>query len=489
MPDMLVDHWPYIGWSLFAIDVIVRLILAVRVIYKRSAVADTMVWLLLFLLVPVLSWVLYTLIGGNHLGSLRTRRYEFITRPIEERSAQIWQHNQVEPEPGEGEYAHLAALATNVSGFPTLRGNHLELIAEPAKFLNRLVQDIDAATHHVHLCYYIWDPDAKGTLLAEAAIRAAQRGVACRVLVDSVGSSSLLKSELWGRMERAGVKCVEALPANVWRAVLERVDLRNHRKVAVIDGRVAYCGGQNVTEHNFKSGIGGSRGPWIDATVRMVGPAVQPLQISFLRDWAMDSSEEPADAGFLFPRSPAVGKSIVHVIPSGPGPRPDAIHQAFLSLLFAARREIIMTTPYFVPDEATKAAILNAALRGVDITLMVPKVTDSTLVGAAGRSYFEELLEAGVKIWLHQRGLLHVKAMTIDQKFSMIGSANFDIRSFWLNFESTLFVYDEDFTHKLRELQLGYLEESKQVMHDAWIRRPRLAHFRDNVARLFGPLL
>jgi cardiolipin synthase len=114
---------------------------------------------------------------------------------------------------------------------------------------------IDAATHHVHLCYYIWDPDAKGTLLAEAAIRAAQRGVACRVLVDSVGSSSLLKSELWGRMERAGVKCVEALPANVWRAVLERVDLRNHRKVAVIDGRVAYCGGQNVTEHNFKSGI------------------------------------------------------------------------------------------------------------------------------------------------------------------------------------------------------------------------------------------
>lgn len=489
MPDMLVEHWPTVGWSLFAIDVIVRLILAVRVIYKRSPVADTMVWLLLFLLVPVLSWVLYTLIGGNHLGSKRTKKYEFVTRPIEERSAQIWRHNLVEAETGDSEYAHLAALATNVSGFPTLSGNQLQLIADPGTFLSKLVQDIDAATHHVHLCYYIWDPDIKGKQLADAVIRAAQRGVTCRVLVDSVGSRPLLKSELWERMQRAGVKCVEALPANLWRAVLERVDLRNHRKVAVIDGRVAYCGGQNVTEHNFKSGIGGSRGPWIDATVRMVGPAVQPLQISFLRDWAMDSSEDPTDANALFPRSTAVGSSIVHVIPSGPGPRPEAIHQAFLAMLFAARKEVIMTTPYFVPDEATKAAILNAALRGVDITLMVPKVADSTLVGAAGRSYFEELLEAGVKIWRHQRGLLHVKAMTIDEKFSMIGSANFDVRSFWLNFESTLFVYDEDFTRQLRALQQGFLEESKQVQLDPWRKRPRLAHFRDNVARLFGPLL
>ncbi|MFO0832124.1 MAG: cardiolipin synthase [Phycisphaerales bacterium] len=483
------EHWPYVGWSLLAIDVAVRLTLAVRVVSKRAPVADTLTWLLLFLLLPILSWVLYTFIGGNRLGSRRIKRYEFLTRPIEERSAQMWHNTQVETSPGDGQYAHLAALATNVSGFPTLGGNKLELISTPDRFLESLVRDVDLATHHVHLCYYIWDPDVRGELLAQAAIRAAQRGVTCRVLVDSVGSRDLLKSELWQSMQRAGVKCVEALPANLWRALLERVDLRNHRKVAVIDGSVAYCGGQNVTNMNFKSGIAGSRGPWIDATVRMTGPAVQPLQISFLRDWAMDSEEELGDPNALFPRASAPGTSVVHVVPSGPGPRPDAIHQAFLAMLFAARSEVLMTTPYFVPDEATKTAILNAALRGVDITLMVPRTTDSTLVGLAGRSYYEELMEAGVKVWLHDRGLLHVKAMTADRQLSMIGSANFDIRSFWLNFESTLFVYDHDFTDQLRQLQLSYLKESRQLKLDSWRRRPRIARFRDNIGRLFGPLL
>ncbi len=488
MLETLRQHWPTIGWSLFAIDVAVRLFLSVRVIYKRAPVADTMTWLLLFFLLPILSWVLYAFIGGNRLGSRRIKRYEFLTRPIEERAAQIWHQSGLQPDNG-GEFSHLAALATNVSGFPTLRGNTLELIAHADKFLGSLAQDIDNATHHIHLCYYIFDPDVKGELIASAVIRAAQRGVTCRVLVDSVGSSSLLKSDLWGKMQRAGVKCTEALPANLWRALLERVDLRNHRKVAVIDGRIAYCGGQNVTAMNFKSGIGGSRGPWIDATVRMTGPAVQPLQISFLRDWAMDNDEKLQDAAALFPKVTTNGASVVHVIPSGPGPRPDAIHQAFLAMLFAARREIIMTTPYFVPDDATKTAILNAALRGVDITLNVPRVADTTLVGAAGRSYFEELLEAGVKVYRHGHGLLHVKAMTVDQRFSMIGSANFDVRSFWLNFESTLFVHDEDFTDQLRRLQQGFLGESRQISLESWKSRGHLARFADNVARLFGPLL
>lgn len=492
MLALLREHWALVAWSLFAIDVIVRLALSVRVIFKRAPVADTVTWLLVLLLMPVLSWVLYAFVGGNRLGSLRIKRYENLTRPIEDRAAQMWQHVEVEPAM-DTEYAPLAALATNVSGFPTLRGNKLELIANADAFLKSLVRDIDGATHHVHLCYYIWDPDAKGEFVAEAVIRAAQRGVACRVLVDSVGSSTLLKSELWERMKRAGVRCTEALPANLWRALLERVDLRNHRKVAVIDGRTAYCGGQNVTAMNFKSGVAagltGSRGPWIDATVRMTGPAVQPLQISFLRDWAMDSDEVLDEAAALFPRPAAPGTSIVHVIPSGPGPRPDAIHQAFLAMLFAARKEIVMTTPYFVPDEATKTAILNAALRGVTITLNVPRVTDTTLVGAAGRSYFEELLEAGVTIFRHGQGLLHVKAMTVDQRISMIGSANFDVRSFWLNFESTLFVHDVDFTEQLRTLQLGFIADSRQVMLESWKRRSRLAKFRDNAARLFGPLL
>ncbi len=489
MLDALHHAWPYVTAAFFAADLIARLILCVRLIYKSSPVPDTLSWLLLLLLVPVFSWVLYTFFGEHRLGSKRAAKYEHLTRPIEERAAKIWRHQAGAEGVGEGDYAHLAALATHVSGLPTLRGNQLELIGDAGDFLKRLVADIDGAQHHVHLCYYIWDPDAKGAILAEAVIRAVKRGVKCRVLVDSVGSTLLPRHALWARMKDAGVMCAESLPASLTRALFARVDLRNHRKTAVIDGAIGYCGSQNVTEENFRSRIGSRAGPWIDATVRMVGPAVQPLQITFLRDWSMDSEEKLTEPTALLPTVVPSGPSIVHVLPSGPGPRPDAIHHAFLAMLYAAREEIIMTTPYFVPDEATKMAIINAALRGVDVILVVPDVSDSSLVAAAGRSHFEDLLEAGVKVWKHRKGLLHVKAATVDRTLSMIGSANFDIRSFWLNFETTLFVYDSDFTGLVRFMQSGFLQDSRPVTLAAWRRRPQIERFWQHFAQLFGPLL
>jgi cardiolipin synthase len=186
-----------------------------------------------------------------------------------------------------------------------------------------------------------------------------------------------------------------------------------------------------------------------------------------------------------------IGDSAVHVIPSGPGPRPDAIHQAFLATLHGAHEEIMMTTPYFVPDEATKGALINAALRGVEVTIVVPEQSDSKLVSAAARSHFEDLMEAGVKIHLHRpkHGMLHAKAATVDRELAVIGSANFDMRSFWLNFEATLFVYDDDFAGELRWLQTSYLTESVPIKLASWKRRPRLRRFWENCAQLAGPLL
>ncbi len=513
------------GFTLVIADAIARIFLIIRVILRRTPVPDTLAWFVLLLVVPFISVFLYLLIGEHRLGSRRLARYEHFTREIETRAVTHWQRHGFDWSGSEStraaeqkaalenaptlfggpppvvpvpvtitdeqsrSYTPMARLLTRLSSIPALVGNNLDLIGDGQKFFDRLIADIDNATKHVHLLYYIWEDDEKGRALAHAVMRAAQRGVTCRVLADSVGSTSLIDSETWNRMKHAGVKVIEALPANPIRALFNRADLRNHRKIAIIDGTTAYCGSQNITEENFRKRLGSSAGPWIDATVRMEGPAVQALQATFLRDWVLDSDEQLRDEEKYFGPPILRGSSVVQVIASGPGPRPDAIHQAFLAMLYAAREEIVITTPYFVPDEATKSALVNAAMRGVEVIIVVPDVSDNPLVAAASRSHFEDLMEAGIRIKLHQQGLLHSKAAVVDRSLAVIGSANFDQRSFWLNFETTLFVYDSDFASLVRFLQVSYMEVSKELNLRSWRHRSQLARFRDNCAQLLGPLL
>jgi cardiolipin synthase A/B len=497
-----------LGIGLTALDALLRFTFIARVIIRRTPVPDTLAWILLLALVPFFSGFLYALIGERRLGTRRARKFETITQDIEHRAVEFWHREHLDwtgedspdahanvPAFTRLDHAGMVRLLTNLASMPALIGNHLDLIGDSEQFVSRLIADIDAATAHVHLLFYIWEDDAVGRRLADAVIRAAQRGVTCRVLVDAVGSKSLVGSDTWDRMHAAKVKAFESLPVNPIRALLYRVDLRNHRKIAVIDGHIAYVGSQNITEENFRKRLGSNAGPWIDANVRMRGPAVQALQATFLRDWVLDSEERLQNETRYFLQSatgeptPRVGASIVQAIPSGPGPRPDAIHQGFLKMLYAAREEIIMTTPYFVPDEATKGALINAALRGIDVTIIVPEVSDSRLVAAASRAHFEDLMDAGIKIRLHQKGLLHSKAAVVDRTLAVIGSANFDQRSFWLNFEITLFVYDTDFASLLRFLQMQYHTDSREINPRSWRRRPLWKRFRDNSAQLLGPLL
>ncbi|MFN7317075.1 MAG: cardiolipin synthase [Phycisphaerae bacterium] len=487
--------WASISLTLFVLDLLLRVALAVRVISKRTPVPDTLTWLVLLLFAPFISWMLYALMGERRLGTRRVKRFERNTADLELQAVRLWAHQHLDWCDVSARHVPLSRLLTNMAGMPALAGNKLELIADANGFIENLIADIDRATKHVHLLYYIWEPDNAGTRLADAVIRASERGVPCRVLVDSVGSRPMLQSSLIPRLRAAKVQVVESLPASLLRALFARVDLRNHRKIAVIDGQIAYCGSQNITDENFRPRrIGRSArgpGPWIDASVRVHGPAAQALQSTFMRDWLHDSDEHITDISSFLCEPLRIGDSAVHVIPSGPGPRPDAIHQAFLATLHGAHEEIMMTTPYFVPDEATKGALINAALRGVEVTIVVPEQSDSKLVSAAARSHFEDLMEAGVKIHLHRpkHGMLHAKAATVDRELAVIGSANFDMRSFWLNFEATLFVYDDDFAGELRWLQTSYLTESVPIKLASWKRRPRLRRFWENCAQLAGPLL
>lgn len=482
-----MDTLSWVSLAVVATEWMLRLTLALRVIMRRAPVSVCLAWLVILLFLPVAGGVLYLLLGENRLGSRRARRHADVAHRVESEAVQLWRHSHVDWTATDQASRRLANLGTALSGLPPLRGNTLELLGSPADFIDRIVRDIDNARHHCHLMYYIWMERGRPIQVCDALARAAARGVACRVLVDSVGGRSFLRSPHAGRLRAAGVRVAEALPASAARLLLARLDLRNHRKIAVIDGHTAYAGSHNMTDETF--GVRRGVGPWIDASLRIVGPAAHALQTVFYRDWLAEGADPLPPLPELLPDVRADGPSAVHVIPSGPGQGRGIIQQATLALLYSARDEIVITTPYFVPDEATKSALRNAALRGVSVTLVLPARLDTPLVAAASRSHWEDLLEVGVKILLHAPGLLHAKTIVVDRDLAMIGSANLDMRSFHLNFEVTLIVYDTDVASLLRFMQRGYMDSARQLSLDDWRRRPRLRVFAENVAQLFGPLL
>jgi cardiolipin synthase len=483
-------EWNYwLGLLPFGVDVTIRVATAARVIYRRDKVTSSLSWLIFLTFVPVFSWVLYLLIGEPRLGRRSLESFEHLCSEQRAATLDLWLDRSRSQQLLDPNLGQVARICEAVSDYPAIGGNSLLLMDNASSVLDSLIADIDAATHHCHLLYYIWMPAGGGLRVSHALSRAASRGVICRVLVDAVGSRAFLSSPAADEMRAAGVQIVAALPVRAYRVFFERVDLRNHRKLAVIDGRTAYCGSQNITDETFRSRRRRKVGPWIDATVRLEGPAVAALQSVFLRDWAFDSHETVKNLSDYFPEPPVKEGSVIQVVPSGPGPQPDAIHQALLSLIYAAREEIIMTTPYFVPDEASLGALINAALRGVDVTLVLPDVLDAPIVAAASRSFYEDLLIAGVKIMHHTDGLLHAKTATIDRRLAVITSANLDIRSFWLNFELSLFIYDTDFASTLRFMQSKYIAESEAITLDKQRARPRWRRFTENAAQLLAPLL
>ena len=301
-------------------------------------------------------------------------------------------------------------------------------------------------------------------------------------------------------MRKAGVRIQESLPAGIFSALFARIDIRNHRKIVVIDGRIAYTGSQNMVDPRvFKQDAGVGR--WIDLMVRIRGPVVETLAGTFVNDWILDadirhfrpqSVREDIDTvrriADLQP-SPPTGDIAVQLVPSGPGMTQDAIHSLLLTTIYASRRELVLTTPYFIPDEPLLVALKAAAQRGVNVRIIVPAKNDSLLVEYASRARFEELVDAGVTILQFTDGLLHAKTITVDRDFALVGSVNLDMRSFWINFESTLFVYNTEFTRRLRNLQQQYEDQSVPLDRSTLTNRSGLERFKENLALLIGPLL
>ena len=485
LPDV---HWSvYLGVvAHFAIQVG----LVFRVVMRRLSVGETLAWMLIVIFLPIGGLLLYLLLGELKLGSRRASRLEELSPPIQQWLKNQQQRQQVNWSAVGVECEPLARLAQLSLRMPTLPNNNLELIGDWQEVFRRLVADIDAAQETCHLEFYIWHLGGEADEVAQALMRASRQGVTCRVLVDALGSRTFLKSKLAEEMRAAGVQLGAAFPGGLLRMPFVRFDIRLHRKIVVIDGAVGYTGSLNLVDPRFFKKDAGV-GQWVDAMVRVQGPAVESLAVTFLSDWFVETEatlEELGETGGLSEQSSA-GDAAVQVLPSGPAYRSGAIEQVLLMAVYAAREELVLTTPYFVPSESLRTALLSAAMRGVKVILIVPAKVDSLLVRYASEAFKGELLRAGVRIANFDAGLLHTKSVTIDGEMSLFGSLNLDPRSFRLNFEISLAVYDRTFTSQLRQLQQSYIDQSELLNLELRESRPVRQRVAENCARLFGPLL
>ena len=450
--------------------------------------ASRIAWVVVIMALPITGIIAYIFLGETNIGRRRAAR----TRQV---SAQL---PQLAKTPGMGEatlsteipecYAHVFLVGRSVNGFQPVGGNQAQLLPDSNSTIDSMVADIDAATDHVHLLFYIWLPDNNGLKIAAALMRAAAREVRCRAMADGLGSRLMIASVHWRAMQEAGVHVAVALPIRnpLWGVLQERIDLRNHRKIVVIDNHLTYCGSQNCADPEFR--IKAKFAPWVDAMMRFQGPVARQNQYLFISDW-MDQVDEDL-SGLLTQALPTGEPGIqAQVIGTGPTVRYSAMPEVFETLLFAARQELFITTPYFVPDEAMQSALCASALRGVATTIIFPARNDSWIVSAASRSYYADLLAAGVRIFEYQDGLLHTKSMTVDAAVTLIGSANMDRRSFELNYENNILFYDPTLTAAMRQRQQDYLARSREVTTAMVSQWPMTRRLWNNSIAMLGPVL
>ena len=385
------------------------------------------------------------------------------------------------------QYRSVFKYTASINGFYPTAGNTATLMANAAAARKNIVADIDAATDHVHVLYYIWLNDNTGTDIANALIRAAKRGVTCRAMADRLGSWTIINSALWQDMKTAGVHLAVALPFNalLHTIIYSRIDLRNHRKITIIDGRITYCGSQNAADSEFR--VKPQYAPWVDIMLRFKGPVVAQNQVLFASDWIQATGELLAGPA---PCPPAPqGGFPAQVMGDGPTEHKAATPQLFSSIFANAQSCLTVSTPYFVPDATVLNALCAAALRGVKVTLIFPKTNDSWFVAAASRSYYHKLLESGCIIYEFRHGLLHAKTLTVDGQISVIGSSNLDLRSFDLNYENNILLQDAKITSAIYDRQADYINRSRQITLPevmAWTRPKRIWH---NAVATIGPIL
>lgn len=470
------------------LHVVILILFGLHMISVRRPVAVSFAWFLIVVLFPLIGISLYILIGERPVGRKLTRKIIRMDKEYAALTENLRKQYEADKHLLPIEGRALSLLAESKNGSPVIAGNKIELFTSSLEILQCFIDEINQAKKSLHLEFYIWAPGGDADRVGEALIAAAQRGVVCKVLLDSLGSNDWFKSSWPMRFRSAGIQVGEALPIQIGRFQFRRADLRLHRKIFVIDNSIVWTGSMNMVDpRSFKQDSG--VGEWVDAMVRIEGPVASPFELTFSFDWSVDNPKITHFHQAAPAPIPIEGKALAQEFSSGPVYRDDILYQVLLSAIMDAREELTITTPYFGPDDGLIQALMAAAGRGVKVTLIVPKLNDSTLVAWSSRSFYGDLMSAGVNIARFHGGLLHTKSLLIDKRIAIFGSVNFDQRSLRLNFEISLIVYNEEFCAKLETLLESYLAQSDMVDPVSWAKRPHWRALLENAAHLTSPLL
>ncbi|MET0839073.1 MAG: cardiolipin synthase [Marmoricola sp.] len=479
------------GVVVVVIDLAIRLV-ALVVVPRDRLPTSAMAWLLAIFFIPVIGVLLFLLIGNPKLPEKRRAKQQEMDALIARESEGLAVPSRKESWPPWLD--QVVTLTQTMTAMPLVGGNSARLISDYSGSLAAMAQEIDTATSYVHVEFYIFSLDPTTAPFFDALESAARRGVTVRVLLDHWASSHCAGyKETLERLEGMGVEWQLMLPVQPLKGRYQRLDLRNHRKLLVVDGRSAFVGSQNLIDRsynkkkNIKLGL-----KWQELMCRLEGPVVASIDMVFATDWLIESGEDfataPKDLRGEVVATPS-GTIDCQVVPSGPGFDVENNLQLFLSLLYAARSRVIITSPYFVPDDSMLRGLMAATARGVQVDLFVSEIGDQGLVWHAQRSYYGALLRAGVRIFCYQAPyILHAKHFSIDDDVAVIGSSNMDMRSFGLNSEISLMVHSRSFVAEMREVEQDYRELSTELTLEKWEQEPVRRTTLDGLARLTSAL-
>ncbi|MDN5665980.1 MAG: cardiolipin synthase [Psychrobacter sp.] len=528
------------SWGDFAglglvLHIVLMIVMTLRIVSVQRNIGVSIAWVAVLYTLPVFGFIAYILLGEPMIGRRYRERVDqasLLMNDMARREHLVFDQGQELLPPN---YRGVSQIGTRWTGFGVFPDHNMQLLTEPSAIFNSLIDDINAAQRTVFMEFYIVYPKGQVLELIEALAAAARRGVECHLLADSVGSFSFFNSSAHRTLERAGVFVHQSLPVGLFKTLFKRSDLRNHRKIVVIDEYIGYIGSFNLVDPRFFK-QNKNVGQWIDVAIRatsqqaisiatamakvvvtdigaennenldalnqrvnnytrklyVMDPTINDLnsRVKVLSDH-INYHEQPdiGSTSIVIPKKPIVKGVLAQLIPSAPQVTAHVIYNTLVTVIHRANKRIRITTPYFVPDEALSGALTIAAKRGVEVTLIVPEKVDSFLVQHASQAYYQELLEAGVNIALFTGGLLHTKTVVVDDDYCLFGTVNIDMRSFYLNMEVSLAIYTPEMVAQVADCQEVYLQSCRYVSLEAWQQRHGAERLFDNVVRLFSPLL
>ncbi len=467
---------------------LLTVLISIIILLENRSPSRTLAWLLVLLWLPVVGIFLYLYIGQNHKKKKTfikksKQDYKILCHLLKEQAsftkyANLFHDNLT------GIKGKLIPLLMNNTNSPITVNNESTVLQNGKETYEAMLEAIKSAKNHIHMEYFIIKDSEIGSKIKNALIERAKAGVKVRIIYDAVGCWRL-KKDFFLSLRQVGVKIVPFLPVSI-PLFGNRLNYRNHRKILIIDGILGFLGGINIGDEYL--GKNNKMGFWRDTHLKIKGEAVYVIQTIFLMDWFFVTGEE-LDDSIYFPKQGNCGIQMIQIAASGPDSQWEAIHQAYFSAISSANQKVYITSPYLIPDDSILMALKTAAIRGVDVRVILPSRPDHKTVFWASKSHYKELLQAGVKIYEYKNGFIHGKVMLADEDFVSIGTANLDIRSFNLNFEINAFIYDPEVSEKMMFSFIDDFRNSKEVTLASYSNRPKVDRVKESIARLFSPIL